>query len=155
MQMIEFGKPAFTQCYKIYTQTYTLMSFNFWTQISILQILHSVGQSADCTISLSHAYVLVPFTHMRYVSSQFEKVSWTTQDFKVKMQSITVLCGNFWSWVGVHFITKPCEHNNRNLYLEREIFVFLNVCFTSPPWFWDRSRRIIIFLLVFCFGFPP
>ena len=33
---------------------------------------------------------------------------------------------------------------SENLYLKREIFVFLNVCFTSPPWFWDRSRRIIV-----------
>ncbi len=23
--------------------------------------------------------------------------------------------GDFWSWIGVHFITQPCEHNNRNL----------------------------------------
>ena len=58
-----------------------------------------------------HFYLL----HTHEVSSPFEEVTWTTLDFKVKMQSVTVLVGDFWSWVGVHFITKPCEHNNRNI----------------------------------------
>ena len=33
-----------------------------------------------------------------------------------------------------------CNIQDNNLYLKREIFVFLNVCFTSPPWFWDQLK---------------
>ncbi len=78
---------------------------------------------------------LVPFTHTSHeVSPQFEKVSWTTLDFKVKMQSFTVLCGDFWSWVGVHMITKPFEHIKQSKYTQ---------CLSSIPlylelqWVWD------------------
>ncbi len=52
---------------------------------------------------LTHMHLYLLHTHE--VSPQFEKVSWTTMDFKVKMQSVTVLCGDIWSWVGVHLIT--------------------------------------------------
>ncbi len=76
----------------------------------------SLHRSNTAVYSLMSSYYL-PFLliHTHKVSLQFEKVSRTTLDLKVKMQSVTVLCGDCWSWVGVHFITQPCKHNNRNL----------------------------------------
>ncbi len=80
-------------------------------QIEYCSILSNVLTTLSPFLTHMHLYLL----HMHEVSPQFEKVSWTTLDLKVKMQSVTVLYGDFWSWVGVHFVTQPCEHNNKNL----------------------------------------